>query len=192
VWTDAGGAWLVAVAVGAGAGAALLADPARCPARPSFAAVAYGAVIAAAALAAFQPLDTTSSFRTAYWRVALEETRARPLLGSGAGSFHVTWERRGLDGVFVRDAHSLYVEALSELGPLGLALTLALVAIPIATAIRRRGDPLVAAAGAGFVVFAVHAGLDWDWEMPVVTLAGLGCAAVVLTNQPSRNTTTTS
>lgn len=192
VWTDAGGAWLVAVAVGAWAGAALLADPVRCPARPLLAAVACGAVIAGAALAAFQPLDTTSSFRTAYWRVALEETRARPLLGSGAGSFPVTWERRGLDGVFVRDAHSLYVEALSELGPLGLALTLALVAIPIATAIRRHGDPLVAAAGAGFVVFAVHAGVDWDWEMPVVTLAGLGCAAVVLTNQPSRNTTTTS
>ena len=80
----------------------------------------------------------------------------------------------------MRDAHSLYVEALSELGPVGLALVLAIVAIPIATAVRRRGEPLVAVSGAAFAVFAVHAGLDWDWEMPVVTLVALGCAAAVV------------
>jgi hypothetical protein len=38
----------------------------------------------------------------------------------------------------------------------------------------------VATAAAGFGVFAVHAGIDWDWEMPVVTLAALGCAGAVL------------
>ena len=68
-----------------------------------------------------------------------------------------------------------------RLGPVGLALVLAIVAIPIATAVRRRGEPLVAVSGAAFAVFAVHAGLDWDWEMPVVTLVALGCAAAVLT-----------
>ena len=25
----------------------------------------------------------------------------------------------------------------------------------------------------------MHAGLDWDWEMPAVVVAGLACAAVV-------------
>ena len=62
---------------------------------------------------------------------------------------------------------------------------LAIVAIPIATAVRRRGEPLVAVSGAAFAVFAVHAGLDWDWEMPVVTLAALGCCGVLLVRQPS-------
>jgi hypothetical protein len=89
----------------------------------------------------------------------------------------------------VRDAHSLYVEALSELGPVGLVLTVLLVIVPVAAAIRRRGDPVVAVAGAAFVVFAVHAGLDWDWEMPVVTLSGLGCAAAVLADTPGRRHT---
>jgi phosphatidylserine synthase len=40
-----------------------------------------------------------------------------------------------------------------------------------------RGAP--AAAGAA-VVFLVHAGLDWDWELPAVVVAGLACLAAVL------------
>ncbi|MCZ7588496.1 MAG: O-antigen ligase family protein [Gaiella sp.] len=191
VWTDAGGTWLVLIATGTWASAALVADRARAPARVALAAVGLTALVAATTLAVLQPVDTTSSLRTAYWRAALEEAGSRPLLGSGAGSFHLTWERRGPDGLFVRDAHSVYAETLSELGPVGLALVLALVAIPISAAIRQRSDPVAAVAGAGFAVFAVHAGLDWDWEMPVVTLAGLGCAAVLLVRSPVPPTDTT-
>jgi O-antigen ligase len=102
------------------------------------------------------------------------------MLGTGAGTFHLTWLEHGPSGVFVRDAHSLYVEALSELGPVGLLLVVSTVAVPLVATVRRRGDPVVAVAGAAFVVFAVHAGLDWDWEMPVVTLIALGCAGAVL------------
>ena len=53
------------------------------------------------------------------------------------------------------------------------------LAVPL-LALRRRGDPLLAAAGAGFVAFVVHAGVDWDWELPSVTLAGLACGAALL------------
>jgi len=38
----------------------------------------------------------------------------------------------------------------------------------------------VAAAAAGYSAYLVHAGLDWDWEYPVVTLAGLACGAALL------------
>ena len=110
----------------------------------------------------------------------MEEVRERPLLGSGAGSFYLTWrEHRAVD-TEVRDAHSLYVETLSELGPVGLVLVLVLIVLPLAVAVGRRGDAVGAAAAAGFAVFAVHAGLDWDWEMPVVTLVALGCGGIVL------------
>jgi O-antigen ligase len=188
-----GGAWAVAVRLDAGglellglvAVAALVGGLTRLPERLAtrrvLALLAASTSIAVVGVAIAQPVATTTSFRSAYWAVALDEAHARPALGSGAGSFHLTWGKRGQEGLFVRDAHSLYVEALSELGPVGLALVLAIVAIPIATAVRRRGDPLVAVSGATFAVFAVHAGLDWDWEMPVVTLAALGCAAAVLT-----------
>ena len=39
---------------------------------------------------------------------------------------------------------------------------------------------LVAPAAAAYSAFLVHAGLDWDWEMPVTTLAGLACGAALL------------
>ena len=30
------------------------------------------------------------------------------------------------------------------------------------------------------MAFLVHAGVDWDWELPAVGLAGLACLAAVL------------
>jgi hypothetical protein len=46
--------------------------------------------------------------------------------------------------------------------------------------IRRRLEPLTAAAAGGYVAFVVHLGVDWDWELPAVTLAGVTCGAALL------------
>ena len=183
-----GGLWALTVASGgrvvptmiAAVAAAALGAALPTPGRRGACALACGLAIAGATAAAVHPPSTTSSFRSAYWRAALAEVRERPLLGSGAGSFYLTWrEHRAVD-TEVRDAHSLYLETLSELGPVGLVLVLVLVVLPLAVAVGRRGDAVDAAAAAGFAVFAVHAGLDWDWEMPVVTLVALGCGGIVL------------
>jgi hypothetical protein len=80
---------------------------------------------------------------------------------------------------YAHDAHSLYLEMLAELGPLGLFLVVVALAIPL-TALRGRQDPLVAAAGGVYLAFLLHAGVDWDWEFPAVTLTGLLCGATVL------------
>jgi hypothetical protein len=80
----------------------------------------------------------------------------------------------------VLDAHSLYVETLAELGPIGLVLLAVALSVPIVAAVRVRDDPLAAGAAAAYAAFLVHAGLDWDWEMPAVTLAGLLCGVGVL------------
>ena len=182
---DPGGPGLVGLALGAALAGALVHVPERLATRRALVPLGVAVAVAVVAIAVLRPIATTSSFRSAYWTAALDEARARPVLGSGAGSFYLTWLERGRDGVFVRDAHSLYVETLSELGPVGLALVLAAVVVPILTAVRRRGDPLVAVSAAAFAVFAVHAGLDWDWELPVVTLAALGCAGALLVRPPS-------
>ncbi|HYT50946.1 MAG TPA: hypothetical protein VEL10_01935 [Gaiellaceae bacterium] len=42
----------------------------------------------------------------------------------------------------VRDAHSLYVETLAELGPIGLALLSAALVVPLVAAVRARRHPL--------------------------------------------------
>jgi O-antigen ligase/polysaccharide polymerase Wzy-like membrane protein len=186
-----GGAWAITMAAGgagmplaiAAAGAAAIGAALPTPGRRGALALISCIALAAFAVAVQHPPSTTSSYRSAYWRAALDEVGERPLLGSGAGSFFLTWREHRTVAVDVRDAHSLYLETLSELGPLGLALVLGVVAAPLATAVRGRGDPTVAAGGAAFVVFAAHAGLDWDWEMPVVTLVALACAGVVLADR---------
>jgi len=72
----------------------------------------------------------------------------------------------------VLDAHSLYIEQLGELGVVGGALLFVSIAsILIALGRRARGPDreVWAALLAGGLVWAVHAGVDWDWEMPAVT-----------------------
>jgi hypothetical protein len=122
----------------------------------------------------------SGSNRSSYWHVAWREVEARPLLGGGAGSFQRFWLRHRPQNLPVLDAHSLYLETLAELGPVGLALLLCALAVPFLAIRRARAAPLAAAAVGAYVAFLVHAAIDWDWEMPAVTLAAVGCAVALL------------
>jgi tetratricopeptide (TPR) repeat protein len=122
----------------------------------------------------------SSNGRLDMWDSALQDARAHPALGSGAGTFERWWLEDRDVPLKVRDAHGLYFETLAELGPVGLTGLLATIAIPLVAAIRARRNPLVAPALAGFVALAAHAGIDWDWEVPAVMIAGLTCAGVLL------------
>jgi hypothetical protein len=122
--------------------------------------------------------------RAAYWHAAWADYVAHPLLGAGAGSFEIGWLRYRTVPVAARDAHNLYLEALAELGPVGVALLATALAVPFVVAARKR-SPLGATACAAYGAFVVHAALDWDWELPAVTVTALVCgAAVVVTARP--------
>jgi hypothetical protein len=125
-------------------------------------------------------LSASGSGRTDYWRVAWRETEAHPLLGGGAGSFDRWWLQRRPTGYGALDAHNLYLETLAELGPVGLALLVGALALPLARLLRVRRVPLAAACGAAYVAFLAHAALDWDWELTGVGLAGLLCGAAIV------------
>jgi hypothetical protein len=120
-------------------------------------------------------LTISSGRRYNLWKVAWGEARAHPVLGGGAGSFGQVWLLHRHHPFQVEDAHSLYLETLAEVGVIGLALLLVALALPLVAAVRARRHPLVPFACAGFVAFLVHAALDWDWELPAVTLAALFC-----------------
>jgi O-antigen ligase len=121
----------------------------------------------------------SSNGRIDLWRAAWRQFEAQPLLGGGAGTYEQYWRQHRSKPLDVRDAHSLYLETLAELGLVGFAFLAVVLAAPFA-AVRSRGLPLVPAALGAYVAFLVHAGVDWDWEMPAVTLAGLACGAAVL------------
>jgi hypothetical protein len=123
--------------------------------------------------------------RTDQWRVALHEYRAHPVLGGGAGSYEAWWLRNRPVDSKVRNAHSLYLEALAELGPLGLALLVLAFGAPLVAGIRARAQPAVPVAFGAYIAYLVHAGVDWDWQVPAVTLAALVCGAVLLNGSPA-------
>jgi len=127
----------------------------------------------------------SGSWRSNMWRVAWHDYEAHPWLGSGAGSYDRYWDRNRDIAYSVRDAHSLYLETLAELGPLGLALLVAALGIPLVAAFRSRRSPLVPAAFGAYVAYLLHAGVDWDWELAGVTVAALLVAgALVLAGRP--------
>ena len=122
----------------------------------------------------------SSRGRYQQWKVAWQMYEENAWLGHGAGTYEQYWHQyRPVPGK-VRDAHSLYLETLAELGPVGLALLLLAFAVPLVAAAKARRHALVAAAFGAYVAYLVHAGVDWDWEMPAVTLLALFCGAAVL------------
>ena len=123
--------------------------------------------------------------REQFWSIAWQDFEAHPVAGSGSGSFGRYWLEHRPVGRFVRDAHSLYLETLAELGLVGLALLAVALAAPVASAVGARGEPLVPAALGAYAVYVVQAGADWLWEMPVTTMAALVCgAALLLSGRP--------
>jgi O-antigen ligase len=164
VWTVVGAALLVL------ASGALAASGGR-PAQGTPAAGATPARLASA-----------DSNRYGYWRVAVRSWSAHPLAGVGASGFRVEWRRERTVADPARDAHSLPLETLAELGLIGFAL-LGAWAAGVAHGARAawRAAPAAAAGpAAALALWAVHACLDWDWEMPALTLVALALAAALL------------
>jgi hypothetical protein len=130
------------------------------------------------------------------WRVAVDDGFLRhPLDGTGAGTYSTLWTRYGPSTLGrILDAHSLYLEELAELGIIGGGALVAIIAsMLVALARRARGAEreVWAALLAGSVMWAVHAGVDWDWQMPAVTawfFAAGGLALAAPLDRPRRET----
>jgi O-antigen ligase len=118
--------------------------------------------------------------RIELWHAAWDEFRAHPVAGSGAGGFERWWLEHRQSGQQVRDAHNLYAQTLGELGVVGLALLVAVLAVPLLAGVRARRHPLAAVALAAYVAYLVHAFFDWDWQVPALTLLALFCGVAVV------------
>jgi hypothetical protein len=112
--------------------------------------------------------------RADLWRIAWNEYRGHELLGAGAGSYGRYYQAHQPAALgTVNDAHSLYLETLTELGPIGLVTLLVALGSPFLALRSGRLQALVPAALGAVVAFLVHAAVDWDWELPAVTIVPL-------------------
>jgi O-antigen ligase/polysaccharide polymerase Wzy-like membrane protein len=129
-------------------------------------------------------LRTLKTNRPSYWKVALRGFADNPLKGVGAHGFQQLWLQKRHIAESVQDAHSLYFETAAELGVIGLLLLVGWlwgIARGFAEVVRRPGGrALTAGLAAASAAYLVHAGLDWDWEMPAVTLPFLALTGALL------------
>lgn len=129
-------------------------------------------------------LSSSGSGRWQFWSAASSEFQAHPLNGGGAGSWAAWWLQHGsLPGVFTEFAHSLYLEALAELGIVGLLLIGGAVLVAVGGAVRsaivlRSGE--VAAVTACGIAFFVAAAYDWVWQLAGIAVVGVGALGVAL------------
>jgi hypothetical protein len=133
-----------------------------------------------------QIFSFSSSGRYEFWNSAIGASETDTLKGIGPGTFEFWYAREGRNPGFVRDAHSLYLETLAELGVVGLLLiggfSIAVLLFAIARALRappevRIGIATAAAACAAFIATAM---VDWTWELGVLPVMFMCLVAIVV------------
>jgi O-Antigen ligase len=129
-----------------------------------------------------QRFASLGSNRYGYWRVAIDTGADHPFKGVGASGFRVAWLAHRKVDENVRDAHSLELETFAELGLVGAAILAVLLgAIALSVRAAHQIDPALAAGpAAALTAWAFHSAIDWDWEMPALTLVAVVLAGAML------------
>jgi hypothetical protein len=127
-------------------------------------------------------LVSASSNRYEYWRVGGRAFLDHPLDGLGSAGFRVRWLERRPVPEAVLEVHSIELEMAAELGLVGLLAFAAFVLGVAWAAVRALGRrPELAAGGAAaLLAWLLHASIDWDWQLPAVTLPALALAGLVV------------
>jgi hypothetical protein len=143
-------------------------------------------------------LTAVGSVRARYWNEALKMFRAHKALGVGAGGYATVRPRFRHDNLDVRHAHGYIVQTAADMGVVGLAVSLALLAAWLAAAGRtvglwgaaRRAPWTPERVGMATllvvcVVFGVHSFIDWTWFVPGNAILALLCAGWVAGRGPT-------
>ena len=112
--------------------------------------------------------DTSSNFRFTWWGQAVRGWEHDKLLGTGAGTFHVTnlrYRDSYLD--YTTEPHNLPLQFLTEAGVVGLALFLLAAAALLRGSYRRRNHELALALL--LPAYLVHSLVDIDWDFVAVS-----------------------
>lgn len=128
-------------------------------------------------------LSSSGSGRWQFWGASLDEFEAHPLNGGGAGSWQSWWLQHDPIPVFSEFAHSLYLEALGELGIVGFLLIVGAVVLAVVGAIRSAlslASGEIAAAAACGTAFFVAAAYDWVWQLAGIAIVGVGMLGFAL------------
>jgi O-antigen ligase/polysaccharide polymerase Wzy-like membrane protein len=129
-------------------------------------------------------LSSNGSNRWIWWREAAGAFSDRPIAGWGAGSFPIIHNEYREYDTQVRSAHDVPLQFLAEGGLIGAGLALGAIALFFMAAVRTLREKRVVSREARIALLAaaaawgVHCLIDWDWEIPGVTLPALAALAI--------------
>jgi O-antigen ligase len=118
--------------------------------------------------------EASSRGRAQFWDVALEAFSEKPIIGHGAGTYGFAWDQLRTLDMTNGQAHSLYLQALDELGIAGGLLALGLVLFLLWTgfsawrAAGGRERELYAILLGVSLAFAVGVAYDWFWQFALI------------------------
>lgn len=174
------------------------------PRRFSVAAVAIGCAVVVALLVAINPVERIGNLteppgqgafpgtvegglesgngRWQLWGSAVDAFAFRPVAGLGAGGFEEWWAAGSSIDLFARNAHSLPIGVLAELGVIGGCLVLLIFTALVWVAVlgSRQGLHEQLAAVTGITAVTVVGSLfDWSWTVPAAFAPGVAAAALL-------------
>jgi O-Antigen ligase len=129
--------------------------------------------------------DTSSNFRFTWWGQAVHGWEHDKLLGTGAGTFHVTnllYRHSFLD--YTTEPHNLPLQFLTEAGIVGLVLFLLAAAALLRGTRRRRRHELALALL--LPAYLVHSLVDIDWDFVAVSAPAFLAAGALAGGLPVR------
>lgn len=142
-------------------------------------------------------LGSVSSARGTYWRQAYRVFDERPSVGLGAGAFGLASLRHRRGPAGAEHAHGFIPQTASDLGLVGLAVLLMLlaawlVAVARSTGLQRRRPRAewdseriaVTALALCPVVFGLHSMVDWVWFIVGPTVVAMAAAGFVAGRGP--------
>ncbi|MEA2149631.1 MAG: hypothetical protein QOD69_1461 [Solirubrobacteraceae bacterium] len=125
-------------------------------------------------------ISSNSGNRWVWWKEAAGAWWDKPLAGWGAGSFPVTHKLYRQVELGVAQPHDVPLQFLAETGLVGALVVMSGVALLLLAALDRvrsmapgREREIAVALFAGAVAWLVHGLVDWDWDIPGVTMPAL-------------------
>jgi len=135
-------------------------------------------------------VSSNSGNRWVWWKEAAGAWSDKPLQGWGAGSFPVTHRMYRDVELGVTQPHNMPLQFLAETGIVGTLLVSGAIGFLLFCALDRlramaggRERDIAVALFAGAVAWLVHGLVDWDWDIPGVTVPVLLFLGVLVAGQ---------
>ncbi len=129
--------------------------------------------------------------RIGYWRVALRIVADHPLLGVGLGNFGMAYgPAQDLDAGDVRNAHSVILQNLCEVGIPGLLLFMAFWGVFLWQGAKflfvtgKKGSMLPLGLFVGLVAFLIHALIDINFSHPSLVMMAMAALGLFYSGLP--------